>query len=375
MSSSDRGRLLVVSHPAVLEANQAVYVKLVERGWNLRLVVPARWRHEFAARPFAPAAIAGIRDRLLTLPVLLAGRPQRHVYLARAARVIAKERPLIVFIEAEAASMGAWQWGRAARRARVPFGVQVEENLDRKLPLIARLIRSASLEQASFLAARSPAAERLARAHGARGPAVFVPHGVPEWVVPPRRRNEIFTIGFAGRLVPEKGVLDLLAAARALNRRVQVVLVGDGPLRSAVTESADDHVNVVVRSDVPHERMADAYASMDVLVLPSRTTSRWAEQYGRVLTEALWCGVPVIGSDSGEIPWIITQTGGGLVFPEGDIAALAERLQRVADDDGLAAELAQRGRDAVVRDFSLAAAAEALDAALLGALSAHDGPR
>jgi glycosyltransferase involved in cell wall biosynthesis len=59
--------------------------------------------------------------------------------------------------------------------------------------------------------------------------------------------------------------------------------------------------------------MRDAYAEMDVLVLPSRTTSRWAEQFGRVLIEALWCGVLVVGS--GEIPWIVETTGGGRVFP------------------------------------------------------------
>ena len=64
--------------------------------------------------------------------------------------------------------------------------------------------------------------------------------------------------------------------------------------------------------------MAAGYAQLDVLVLPSHTTPTWKEQFGRVIVEALWCGVPVVGSDSGEIPWLIELTGGGLVFPEGD---------------------------------------------------------
>ncbi len=57
-----------------------------------------------------------------------------------------------------------------------------------------------------------------------------------------------------------------------------------------------------------------------MLALPSRTTPTWKEQFGRVIVEALWCGVPVVGSDSGEIPWLIELTGGGLTFPEGEPA-------------------------------------------------------
>ena len=67
--------------------------------------------------------------------------------------------------------------------------------------------------------------------------------------------------------------------------------------------------------------MPALYREMDVLVLPSRTTPTWAEQFGKVLCEALLCGTPVIGSSSGEIPWVVTTTGGGLVYPEGDTPA------------------------------------------------------
>ena len=87
---------------------------------------------------------------------------------------------------------------------------------------------------------------------------------------------------------------------------------------------------------------ADGYAQLDVLVLPSRTTPTWKEQFGRVIVEALWCGVPVVGSDSGEIPWLIGLTGGGLMFPEGDHAALAGGSTRLRGRPG-AARAAGRG--------------------------------
>ncbi len=94
---------------------------------------------------------------------------------------------------------------------------------------------------------------------------------------------------------------------------------------------------------------------LDVLVLPSRTQPNWKEQFGRVLIEAMSCGVPVIGSTCGEIPQVIGEAG--LVFPEGDVAALRAALSRLIDQPELRAELARRGRARVLAEFTQAAIA------------------
>jgi glycosyltransferase involved in cell wall biosynthesis len=119
--------------------------------------------------------------------------------------------------------------------------------------------------------------------------------------------------------------------------------------------------------------MAVGYAQLDVLALPSHTTPTWKEQFGRVIVEALWCGVPVIGSDSGEIPWLIELTGGGLVYPEGDSAALAARLTELREQPALRRELASAGGTAVERLFSVPAATDALERLLLDAMPARAG--
>jgi glycosyltransferase involved in cell wall biosynthesis len=350
---ADRGRLLVVSHPAVLAVNQLVYAELRALGWDLTLVVPALWRHEYARDAFPAERLEEIR----TLPVLFAGRPQRHVYRARVSKVLRAVSPDVLFLEEEPFSLPALQWGRAAVRAKVPFGLQSWENLDRPLPWLARAIERHSLRHAAFVAARTPAAARRLASPKAR----LAPHGVPRWEPVPANRNGTFTIGYAGRLVPEKGIPDLLAAARRIQGS-RLVLVGDGPLRSEAQRAGAD-----VRTGVRHGDMATEYARMDVLVLPSRTTPTWTEQFGRVLVEALSCGVPVVGSDAGEIPWLIGETGGGLVVPEGDAAALADALARLRDEPALRAQLAERGRAAVESRFSVEAAARALDALLVEA--------
>lgn len=354
-------RLLVVSHPAVLAVNQLVYAELQQLGWDVTLAVPEQWRHEYARAAFPAESLPGLELR--PLPVLLAGRPQRHVYRVRVGAVLRDVRPDVLFLEEEPFSLPALQWGRAARRAGVPFGLQSWENLDRPLPRVARAIERRSLRAAAFVAARSPAAARRLRALGGAARIEVAPHGVPAWEPAPPRRNGTFTIGFAGRLVPEKGIDDLLAAAAEVEDG-RVVLVGDGPLRPAASRAGAE-----VHTGVLHASMPDEYAQMDVLVLPSRTTPTWAEQFGRVLVEALWCGVPVVGFDSGEIRWVIEETGGGLVVAEGDRAALTDALQRLRSDEGLRRDLAAQGRRRVEEVFSLAASARALDGLLHEAIA------
>ena len=81
---------------------------------------------------------------------------------------------------------------------------------------------------------------------------------------------------------------------------------------------------------------------MHILVLPSLTTPIWKEQFGRVLVEAMASKMVVIGSDSGEIPFVIGKAG--LVFPEGQAEELRERIKRVINETGLFLTLAQAGR-------------------------------
>jgi glycosyltransferase involved in cell wall biosynthesis len=358
---ASRGRLLVVSHPSVISVNQEVYRELRGRGWEVTIVVPSSWRSEYSQLDVKPQTLAGMEDALLLEPIALRGRPQRHFYLARCGAIVARLRPEVAFVEAEPFSFSATQWSLALARAGVPFGVQCAENIDRRLPAPVRWMRSRVLRKAAFVAARSDTAGKLARSWGARGEVELAPHAVPLWDDVPAPGARPFTVGYAGRLVPSKGLGDLLAAVRRLKAPVELVMIGDGETRAELEGQEIPGSNVRILDDLSHEQMAAGYAQLDVLALPSHTTPTWKEQFGRVIVEALWCGVPVVGSDSGEIPWLIELTGGGLVFPEGDDARLAEQLQRLRDDPALRAELAARGRAQVERLFLVSAATDPLE--------------
>jgi len=204
------------------------------------------------------------------------------------------------------------------------------------------------------------------RAKGFRGAVSVVPQfGVdPDVFAPGPREPHVvdkFVIGFAGGLVPEKGIETLLQAmARSWRDGWEVRLAGAGADRDRLRELATslglgDAVRFVGR--ISSTEMPEFYRSLDVLVLPSRTRSNWKEQFGRVLVEAMACGVPVIGSESGEIPGVIGEAG--LLFAEGDAQALSEQLVRLDRDDGLRAELARRGRDRVIASYTQAQVAAA----------------
>jgi glycosyltransferase involved in cell wall biosynthesis len=361
-------RVLVVSHPAVVNVNQEVYRELLRRGWAVTIVLPSRWHNEYSQASVRPQALEGVQDALRPTRVAFAGKVQRHVYLASCRSVCAGVKPDVAFIEEEPYSLPATQWGRAFKRLDIPFGVQCYENIDRGLPRPVRWLRSRVLRDAAFVAARSDSAARLAREWGAAGDIAFAPPAIPRWEqLPEISGARPFTVGYAGRLVERKGLLDLLEAVRLLQEPVELVLIGNGELKERLEGELIPGSRVRVLDNLTHDRMASGYVQLDVLVMPSRTTPTWKEQFGRAIVEALWCGVPVVGSDSGEIPWLIGLTQGGLIFPEGDVEALARLLAELRDSPELRRDLAERGHAAVERLFSVPAATDRLEELLVRA--------
>jgi phosphatidylinositol alpha-1,6-mannosyltransferase len=87
-----------------------------------------------------------------------------------------------------------------------------------------------------------------------------------------------------------------------------------------------------------------------VLCAPSQTTDGWREQFGRMLIEAFACGVPVVGSDSGEIPYVVADAG--VVVGERDADGWKEAIARLLADPGLRTDFAGRGRRRAVASFA-----------------------
>ena len=136
--------ILVVSQPNTAVHNQLVYVRLAELGWDVTLLVPARWTDQYSDGFYVPRVIDGFRGRFVRARVVNPGPVQRHFYATRPARWLRRLRPDVVFAEQEPFSLSGLQWGLACERAGIPWGLQGDENLDRPFPWPAKVIVNAS---------------------------------------------------------------------------------------------------------------------------------------------------------------------------------------------------------------------------------------
>ncbi len=213
--------------------------------------------------------------------------------------------------------------------------------------------------------------------HGYRGPACVMPQlGVDESLFRPTEQPELaamhsvapeeFVVGFVGRFVPEKGLITLFNAlgklnSKELSRPWKLLLLGRGDLKETLKQLAAElgiAERIIWIESVPHADVPCYINLMDTLVLPSETTYAfktlsavgWKEQFGHVIIEAMACQVPVIGSDSGEIPHVIKDDG--LVFPEGDAAALAEKVALLINQPEQHRNLAEKGYQRAMVDYT-----------------------
>jgi len=209
--------------------------------------------------------------------------------------------------------------------------------------IIARLIQSYTFPRLDAILAGAKEGVGVFNSEGYKGKLVWMPLVTVDEVRwrPGRdqaRREELgmhgFCIGFSGRIEHEKGVDLLIRALKNLPGHCTAYLIGAGTAVSDLRELVKnlglvDRVTFA-RSKRPEE-LPGIYPHMDALVLPSRTTAAWVEQFGMVLIEAMSCGLPVIGSSSGSIPDVVGP--GGLVFSEGSVDELTSRLRKLLDQD------------------------------------------
>ena len=237
------------------------------------------------------------------------------------------------------------------------------QNILRRRRPAVRVLSTFTMRAANHIMCASIEAVDVLRRQGYWGGSSIMPlmgldtrYFSPRDAVELRRELKLdgFVAGYAGRLVKEKGLDTLLEAAARVHAPVNVLLVGDGPERATLQQLAQElgiksrcHFVPAVQID----RVADYLSTLDLLVLPSRTTANWKEQYGRVLVEAMGCKVTVAGSDSGAIPEVIGDAG--RIFPEGQADALAAIIEELASNTDQRRALAERGYQRALQQYSV----------------------
>jgi glycosyltransferase involved in cell wall biosynthesis len=321
---------------------------------RLTLAVPPAWKDERGVTTLERAHTEGYR--LEVLPIALNGAFHLHFY-PTLGRLVREVQPDVVHIDEEPYNLATFHANWVARRHGARTLWFSWQNLQRRYPPPFSWMERYNLRHVDHAIAGSQSAAAIWRAKGYTGPLSVIPQfGVdPEIFAPPARTRPAYPvhIAYVGRLVPEKGVDLLLQALASLAGDWHATVLGGGPEEARLRALARDHDledRVTFHGPVPSVEMPAFYRAIDVLVLPSRARPNWVEQFGRVLVEAMACGVAVVGSNIGEIPHVVGNAG--LLFPEDDVAALRACLARLVDRPILRSEFGQRGRARVMQRFT-----------------------
>jgi glycosyltransferase involved in cell wall biosynthesis len=271
-------------------------------------------------------------------------------------------KPDIIDLENEPFNLGTFQVILARNlvspESKIVF--QTWQNIFKRYPFPFNLVEKFTYQNADRALARNEEAGKILRKKGFSGPISILPPGVDSEQFKKGKRKKValaekneFVIGYIGAIVKQKGVLTLIEAVSKLKAKFRLLFIGRGDYEEAVREKVRQlklREKTLFLGTVPHREIPGYLGSLDVLVLPSLTFPNWKEQFGRVLIEAMSSEIPVIGSNSGEIPRVIQE--GGLIFKEGNSEDLREKLELLLSNKSLCGKLARKGRKRVLEQYS-----------------------
>ncbi|MEL7337837.1 MAG: glycosyltransferase, partial [Planctomycetota bacterium] len=341
-------RLLAVSHAMVRGINRAIYRDIADAGWDVQMISA-----ETLQLPGQTIACEAPRQGDPPLHVLpITTNSPRQLKFRGLNKLIDDLTPDVVHLEIDPISLLATETGNHARSlgpSRPMVTCMSCENLSLRLPAIARRegLRGVVTGIAKRWLARS--ARRVVDhvfTISNDGTAVFqdlgfesvskIPLGFDPayFCIRENDRDEIRqshnlnvpVVAYFGRFVPEKGIDLLIKALGQLRDQPWVFMLDQFEGDDEYTQLLKDEIqrqgisDRIVEIHAAHGEVARYMNAADVVVLPSISTSKWVEQYGRVAPEAMACGRCVIVADTGALPELVDRYGH--TFPEGDVDAL-----------------------------------------------------
>jgi glycosyltransferase involved in cell wall biosynthesis len=347
-------RLLTIGHSYVVTLNRRLADEMAREGrdrWRVTAAAPASYAGDLGRIPLERSGEDACE--VVPLPVHLDRSPHLMMY-GRLAPLMMQPWDVVHCWE-EPYVMAAAQIATAAPRSAA-FVFSTFQNLAKSYPPPFNWIERRVLRRSNGWIAFGETTHdaQQARMGYASIPSRVISPGVDTRAFTPDAEGRaevraargwddaVPVVGFAGRFVPEKGLDVLAAALRRMEIPWRALFVGGGPRLAQVQAlSAAFPRRVSIARGVTHAEMPAFYNAMDVLCAPSQTTVRWREQFGRMLIEAMACGVPILASRSGEIPHVVADAA--MLLPEDDVEAWASTLTRVLQDAAARRALADRG--------------------------------
>lgn len=364
-SGGQRMRVLRIAHssltPALRQRERAVV--RCHPDVDLEVITTPRWREAEMEVDVTPDDLFPVR----TARSYLSKHIQLFAYDPRPIiKALREHRPHVVDLSHEPYSIAGAEVLTLCKwfAPKVPIVMQTNQNILHNYPPPFNWLEQRAFRSVAAMYACSETVVEVLRAKGFHKPAPIIPFGVNTEAFRPRpasqwRSNQPLTIGFVGRMLPGKGLNVLADALEKLKADAwQMLVVGEGPEREGFEQrlrAANLRERAEFTGAINFALVPEYFHQMDLMVIPTETTNRIREQFGRVIVEAMASGVPVIGSTCGAIPEVIGDAG--LVFPEGNANALATALRRMLSDQSLRERLSIAGQ-ARVEQYSWERVAE-----------------
>jgi glycosyltransferase involved in cell wall biosynthesis len=354
-------KVLFTWHAAVVPGNQVYLKKLAQyKEMQLYLLIPPKWDESTS---MVTAQRVSPPEYEIILGEVKNPFKGLKFYYRKTAEYLSRIQPELLFVYEEPYSYAAFNliyWQRKiVPQAKVIF--YTWQNLNCRYPLLHYFIERYVFKYADWAVAGSEDVKQVLQHRGFRHPISIIPLGLEPENFPlfdaAGLRRELglnsFTLGYVGRLTLEKGLMELFQAVSSLNLDYQLLIIGGGPDEAIIKDYAlklGINDKVVWLKGIANQDIYKYYQAMDVLLLPSRTTAHWKEQFGRTLIEAMICKTAVLGSDSGEIPRVIGDAG--LIFKEQDVRDLKEQILRLMTSADLRKCLALKGYERVKLNYT-----------------------
>ncbi len=379
-------RILVASHTYIVDLNceKLKTLSQLEPDIEVTVVVPRRWRPGgvqnkiIESKPRQSGSF-----RVVPISNFSENNQGLLTFGTDMISLLREFKPQIIQVEQGAKALGYAQLILLNQL----LGLQAKNvfftwwNLPYQVKFPLSILHGYNLKNTHGLVAGNQDAVDVLQQHGYHGSSIVMPQlGVDETLFRPQAQPELrsklgiqpdeFVVGFVGRFVEEKGILTLGKALAGLKEIPwKWLLLGRGELQSVLMEKAVEwgiKDRMILVESVAHDQVPRYINVMNTLVLPSETTYKfktltaagWKEQFGHVLIEAMAAKVPVIGSDSGEIPHVIGDAG--FVFPEGDVVALRSCLEQMITQPDLADKFAELGYQRGITRYTNKALAQEL---------------
>lgn len=373
--------LLVISHACFRGVNRAVYTELMNKGYNIELVVPKKLEYPSGVLEADPA---NENDPPINFMELKGKNPRYYKYIGLIELLNAR-KPKYVILDADPVSMLALQIGKWARKTGTWFACLSCENLPldlnsevkrrgiKFLPVVIlkRYLLNKSRKQVDVVFTISKDGTDIFKKEGFKK-VVQTPLGFNPlyFHTDLNARNEVReslnidnatrVIAYFGRLTHEKGVHLFLDALGKLEESNWLVLMDEfsdyeTPYQGLIKNKIDSLglKDKILFISPTHTDIGKYMNASDLVVVPSISTPRWKEQYGRVIPESMACGKTILASESGTIPELLGNYG--YTFPEGDVEQMKTAISNWLKGETLSTKTPQEISSYAMTNFSIEA--------------------